>query len=660
MTHPLHTIHAAVAARTLVAGLLVVTLAACGGSDAASSPTAPTSVSTTEPAAPTVAETIAVSTASTSRVLSVAHIDASGGLDPATEWFADALEDRSNGSLTAEFRFECCGRQADVEQTLLEAVRSADADLGWVGVRAFAQAGTTAFEPLIAPLLVRSYAAEQAIVESDVANGLLAQLEPLGLVGLGLVPGHLRYPMSTGASLATPADWLGQPIYVFESQIGSAAVAALGADPQHLGFDERDQGLAEGSIAGLDNTIGFQADRLDVFTHLVADVPMTTRMSALVASPVVELSDDERRWIAEAVADVAARTEDLGEIDRRAAADACTFGNPGYAVAGSEAVAAFESALEPVEAGLAADPAVAATLEALHELVDEIPPEPPVACENVDELQDTSHVTLRTLIDAPAERPSLSNAGDHDSGTTDVTYVSGGLTIAGRLSLPNGSGPFPAVVLVQPFGGLERAAGRLVDAGYVVLDLDARGQGRSDPDPSRGTDLEMGATLDAVNAARALGGDPRVDSTRIALVGAGLGGLIAINAQVVAPDVVDAVVATNPSGTDVWRNVEFYLEPDNEMRRRIVESRGTPEENRSLWADLSPATFVDRVDSPLLILQGTGETFNEPSWSHETVALYRSAGKSAQLVTLEGANFELDPSWEGAISAVEAFLATSL
>ena len=138
----------------------------------------------------------------------------------------------------------------------------------------------------------------------------------------------------------------------------------------------------------------------------------------------------------------------------------------------------------------------------------------------------------------------------------------------------------------------------------------------------------MGSTLDVVNAARALAADPRVDSSRVALVGVGLGGLIAINAQVVAPDVVAAVVAENPSSIDVWQNIEYFFEPDDEFRALIVDPRGTPEENPELWADVSPATFVDRVDSPLLILQGTGDTGNDPAWSDTTVATFTAAGKS--------------------------------
>ena len=88
--------------------------------------------------------------------------------------------------------------------------------------------------------------------------------------------------------------------------------------------------------------------------------------------------------------------------------------------------------------------------------------------------------------------------------------------------------------------------------------------------------------------------------------------------------------------------------------------RGTPEENPELWADLSPATFVDRVDSPLLILQGTVDTGNDPAWSDSTVEIFTAAGKSAKVVTFDGADAVLDPLWEEAIAAIESFLAASL
>lgn len=182
MNHTLRTTTIQPARRALAAILTVAALAgtACAGDDDATPATTQAAPATAAPSTATPTTRPALAT----RVLRVAHIDGNPGLDPAIGWFADALAERSGGALTAEFQYECCGRNADNEQTLLEQVLSGEAELGWVGVRAFAQTGTMAFEPLITPLLIRSYAAEQTAIESDVANGVLAQLEPLGLVGL--------------------------------------------------------------------------------------------------------------------------------------------------------------------------------------------------------------------------------------------------------------------------------------------------------------------------------------------------------------------------------------------------------------------------------------------------------------------------------------------
>jgi hypothetical protein len=59
-------------------------------------------------------------------------------------------------------------------------------------------------------------------------------------------------------------------------------------------------------------------------------------------------------------------------------------------------------------------------------------------------------------------------------------------------------------------------------------------------------------------------------------------------------------------------------------------------------------------------LQGTVDTGNDPAWSDSTVEVFTAAGKSAEVITFDGANAVLDPSWEEAIVAIEAFLAESL
>ncbi|MEU7315981.1 dienelactone hydrolase family protein [Streptomyces sp. NPDC007083] len=123
--------------------------------------------------------------------------------------------------------------------------------------------------------------------------------------------------------------------------------------------------------------------------------------------------------------------------------------------------------------------------------------------------------------------------------TREVEYPADGLTMIGHLALPAGTGPRPGV-LVGPEGpGLNdfqrRRADALAELGYVALSFDLHGGGRwfTDPeemlarttpllaDPDRLRDIGR-AALDVLCA------EPRTDPDRIAAVGYGTGGAIAL------------------------------------------------------------------------------------------------------------------------------------
>ncbi|MGY1436797.1 dienelactone hydrolase family protein [Streptomyces reniochalinae] len=122
--------------------------------------------------------------------------------------------------------------------------------------------------------------------------------------------------------------------------------------------------------------------------------------------------------------------------------------------------------------------------------------------------------------------------------TRTVAYPADGLTMAGHLALPAGTGRRPAV-LVGPEGmGLSdverRRADALAESGYVALAFDLHG-GRylsapeemlarctpllAEPDRMRGIGR---AALDVLRA------EPRADPDRIAAIGYGTGGAVAL------------------------------------------------------------------------------------------------------------------------------------
>lgn len=119
-----------------------------------------------------------------------------------------------------------------------------------------------------------------------------------------------------------------------------------------------------------------------------------------------------------------------------------------------------------------------------------------------------------------------------------IEFSSAGLTLRGVLHAPAGAGPRPALILCHGFGGSCRGAGHpelaraLARAGYVVLRFDFRGCGQSEGE--RGSVIVAEEAEDLRAAIDFLASQPMADAARIGVVGASLGGSVAI--EVAAED----------------------------------------------------------------------------------------------------------------------------
>lgn len=310
--------------------------------------------------------------------LRMAHVDAGPGHDPAVEWFAERLDELSDGRLRVDVIRECCSATAEVEEALVESVAAGQFELGWVGTRVFAGLGVTSFQALTAPLLLDSYAVQEAVITSDIPAQMLGQLEGLGVTGLAVVPGALRRPISSDHPLLGPEDWKGVTFHVFTpSDSAATSITALGATPIEAGFGERDEGLFDGSIQGLENSMFFDAPAVQRSTpFLTVNVNLWPRISALLIDPDVlsGLTDTQTAWLHEAAADVARRTSELRELEAAALADGCRSGAR-YAVATQDHLAAMTDAMSAVYDRLGQDPQTRAFIERIRELKQDVTPE---------------------------------------------------------------------------------------------------------------------------------------------------------------------------------------------------------------------------------------------------------------------------------------------
>ncbi|MEG8280261.1 alpha/beta hydrolase family protein [Streptomyces sp. AHA2] len=253
-----------------------------------------------------------------------------------------------------------------------------------------------------------------------------------------------------------------------------------------------------------------------------------------------------------------------------------------------------------------------------------------------------------------------------------VTYEANGLTVSGIMNVPEGRGPFPALVLAHGYidpdvyvsgQGMPREQDRLARSGYVVLHTDYRNHARSDDDPDNDVNLRLGYTEDVIGAALALrdSGRPEIDGDRIGLFGRSMGGGVVYQTLVVAPGLFDAAVAYAPVSARPEENLDHFQRPDGDpVVAEIEEEHGTPEENPAFWRGVSALTYADRMTEPLLIQHGTADETCPPAWSREAAAVFDEAGGDVELRTVPGEGHTFGPRWAAEMDVTEAFFARHL
>ncbi len=240
-----------------------------------------------------------------------------------------------------------------------------------------------------------------------------------------------------------------------------------------------------------------------------------------------------------------------------------------------------------------------------------------------------------------------------------VTYRSDGLTVSGVMSLPDGRGPFPVLVLAHGYidpavyvtgQGLRREQDWLARAGYAVLHVDYRNHAGSDRDPRADERLRLGYTVDVVNAVQALrrSGLRRLDPERVGLLGRSMGGGVVYNALTATPGLVDAAVVFAPVSSRTEDNFNRWIRDDPDrsgLAQRIIRAHGSPERNRRFWLEVSPRTYFARITEPVLIHHGTADESCPIRWSRASLRALRRAGVDARMYTYPGEPHAFIDAW---------------
>lgn len=290
------------------------------------------------------------------------------------EEFARRVKELSGGTVLIEPVWKAVGEDRDDwDQAVARGVVAGDFDMALVPARAWDTEGVNTFAALHAPFLVTSSALMAKVAEPDVADGMLAGLDKLGVSGLAMFPEGQRMFFSFFGPILNPADLAGKSVRAPRSDTTYALLSALGALPEDLPGDLFYDGMAAGTLVAAESSFA-GAQSLPKATTATGNLILYPKMNSLVASTnaLAALSQAQRQVLEEAATATRDWVTQTGTSPAGDAAAFCRAG--GTVVAAAEAdVAAFKAAAAPVYAKLEADPETKARIAKIRELAAVLP-----------------------------------------------------------------------------------------------------------------------------------------------------------------------------------------------------------------------------------------------------------------------------------------------
>src|SRR5215218_2936508 len=279
--------------------------------------------------------------------------------------FIAAVSRLSQGKLVIRERADAHQGEVDYERAIVADVRAGRVTLGKVGARAWDLVGVDSFAPLVAPFAITSLKQQERVLRSPLAGEMLAGVERLGLHGVAILPGELRYPVGVSRDALAPADFSDAVVGIRPSGVADATFEALGgrARPVVAGAAYTGLDIVEQDVETLSGAAGLADAR-----SVTANLPLWPRAQTIVMNEAVydRLTDEQREVLSRAsVEAIGPSTRSIAESNAGALALLC--GREGLALLAAAPAAAedIRRAAAPVLANLRRGAAAADALDTI-------------------------------------------------------------------------------------------------------------------------------------------------------------------------------------------------------------------------------------------------------------------------------------------------------
>ena len=274
-----------------------------------------------------------------------------------------------------------------------------------------------------------------------------------------------------------------------------------------------------------------------------------------------------------------------------------------------------------------------------------------------------------------------------------VSYRSDGYKIYALMTVPDGPGPNgtkPAAgwpVIVFNHGYIEPAEYRTTEryvayvdmiarSGYIVFKSDYRGWGSSEGGSTTGGGYGSPAlTVDVLNAVASLKAHQDADPNRIGMWGHSLGGQLTLRAMVVSKDIKagvvwGGVVTPYPDIIARWSHMDRatsvprlagsalkWIRDFSSWVEDFSTQYGTPEQNPSFWATISPNAYLADLSGPIQLHHSTTDEIVPVTWSETLAKELMVTGNQPyyELYTYPGDNHNINANFGVAMQRTVAF-----
>lgn len=200
----------------------------------------------------------------------------------------------------------------------------------------------------------------------------------------------------------------------------------------------------------------------------------------------------------------------------------------------------------------------------------------------------------------------------------------------------------------SPGTGTKKAAGVYASNGFITLAPDFLGYGTSDPEPENEIESRLIKPATVLRLLASIPNLPMADQNNIFLWGHSNGGQIGLSVLALT-DKIKAASFWAPVSKPFPYSILYYTDDldDHGKYLRNVAAKFESVYDPELF---SLNNYLDRINSPLIVHQGTADEAVPWRWSMDLVKSLQELKKDAILYQYPGADHNLTPGWNSVVN----------